>query len=288
MQPDQLAPAIIHYLMNRTRKYQRGLGASKGILKRTHLVAHPNPQTTQWAESAVHTGRISLSELRGKIQFWERVLKGGITLRTTEERDLRQIWSWVNEPILRATTQAESIALQTYIGNWHHWLADTDTYPYSIDLKTGELLGFMLIKRISGRFAWSSVFRSARGSSSHPQDSPHPKNGSRYAWLEFIIIQQDSRYQGYGTEAVKLATARAFEQLGVDAFLLQVHLDNEPAFQCFENSGLRYIDVESFPGVESELDDNLYDMGILREDWERANSPSTELTQAYISASSIR
>ena len=274
MQPDQSAPAIIHYLMNRTRKYQRGLGASKGILKRTHLVAHPNIHMTQRAESAVRTGRISLSELRGKIQFWERVLKGGMTLRTTEERDLRQIWSWVNEPILRATTQTEPIALQTYVGNWHRWLADTDTYPYSIDLNIGRLLGFMLIKRIGGRFAWSS--------------SPHPKGVSHHAWLEFIVIRPDSRHQGYGTQAVKLATALAFEQLGVDAFLLQVDLDNEPSFQCFENSGLKYIDVESFAEVESEVDENLYDMGILREDWERANSPSTELTQAYISASCIR
>jgi len=68
---------------------------------------------------------------------------------------------------------------QTYLDNWHGWLADEYTHPLSVDLPSGELVGFMLIRCTGG--------------------------DEKVATLEFIVIRPDCRYQGYGTEAVQEA-----------------------------------------------------------------------------------
>ena len=92
--------------------------------------------------------------------------------------------------------------------------------PLSIELGPGQLIGFILIKHAARRTEHS------------------------HASLEFIVIWPDYRFRGYGTDVVTKAIAFAFEQLKVEVLMLQVDPDNEPALQCFEKSGLGYLDVE--------------------------------------------
>ena len=181
-----------------------------------------------------------LAVLQTQLRELERLYGGSVKLRITEERDLRRIWGWTNEPVLRDRLRTEFRPFNAYIDNWHHWLADEDTHPFSIDLPTGELIGFMLI-RCTGE-------------------------DEKAATLEFIVIRPDCRYQGYGTEAMQQAIDLAFEHLGVDAFGLQVGIDNYGAFLCFERCGLEFVDQARYGSVEC------YRMEMRREVWEGVRS----------------
>ena len=239
---------VIERLRKIIQKNEQKLAYFQNRLKQAQFMDRPNQRMLNAAGGQANSYADGLGALQSQLQELERLSGGGVKLRTTEKRDLRWIWRWTNQPALRAILRTEPMTFQTYVNHWHRWVADADTQPFSIDLATAELIGFILIQR-----------------------TPRPSKPRR-ASLEFIIIRPDYRYRGYGAEALKQAIAFVFEQFGVDAFTVQIDLENEPAFRCFEKSGIRSIKIESGSYIENEMDLNLYDMGIRREDWGPPNS----------------
>jgi len=55
--------------------------------------------------------------------------------------------------------------------------------------------------------------------------------------LGICIGESDGRQKGYGSEAMSLMTAYAFESLGAHRVCLRVHEDNERAIRCYKRVG---------------------------------------------------
>lgn len=231
---------VIDKLRRIIEKNEQKLTYFQNRLKQSEFIDQPNQRLIGTAAGQADSYTDQLAVLQTQLRELEKLYGGSVKLRTTEERDLRRIWGWINEPILRNRLAIEFIPFHAYIDNWHRWLADEYTHPLSVDLPTGELIGFMLIKCAGEE--------------------------EKVATLEFIVIRPDCRHQGYGTEAMQQAINVAFEHLGVDAFELQVGVDNYAAFLCFERCGLECVDQ----GRDGSLE--CYRMGMRREGWEGVRS----------------
>ena len=227
---------VIDKLRRIIEKNEQKLTYFQNRLKQSEFIDQPNQRLIGTASGQADSYADQLAVLRTQLRELEKLYGGSVKLRTTEERDLRRIWGWTNEPTLRNRLCTEFMPFQVYVDNWHRWLADEDVHPFSIDLPTGELIGFMLIK-CTGEV-------------------------EKAATMEFIVIRPDCRYQGYGTEAIQQAIDFIFEYLSVEVFELQVGVDNYAAFLCFERCGLEYIDQGRYGSLEC------YRMEIQREVWE--------------------
>ena len=231
---------VIDKLRRIIEKNEQKLTYFQNRLKQSEFIDQPNQRLIGTAAGQADSYTDQLAILRTQLRELEKLYGGILKLRTTEERDLRRIWGWTNEPTLRDRLRTEFIPFHAYVDNWHRWLADEGAHPLSVDLPTGELVGFMLI-RCTGE-------------------------DEKVAALEFIVIRPDCRYQGYGTEAMQQAIDLAFEHLGVDTFELQVSVDNYAAFLCFERCGLECIDQGRHGSLE------WYRMAMHREVWEGVRS----------------
>ena len=231
---------VIDKLRRIIEKNEQKLTYFQNRLRQSEFIDQPNQRLIGTAAGQADSYVDQLAVLQIQLRELEKLYGGSVKLRTTEEQDLRRIWGWTNEPTLCDRLRTESMPFQVYIDNWHHWLADEDTHPFSIDLPPGELIGFMLI-RCTGE-------------------------DEKAATLEFIVIRSDCRYHGYGREAVQQAIDLAFEHLGVDVFELQVGVDNHAALLCFERCGLECIDQGHYGSVEC------YRMEMRREVWEDVRS----------------
>ena len=231
---------VIEKLRRIIEKNEQKLTYFQNRLKQAEFIDRPNQRLIGTAAGQADSYTDQLAVLQTQLRELEKLYGGSVKLRTTEEQDLRRIWGWTNEPVLRKRLRAEFMPFQTYIDNWHRWLVDEDTHPFSIDLPSGELVGFMLISSTNGNW--------------------------KVATLEFIIIRPDCRYQGYGTEAMQQVINLVFEHLDADTFELQVNIDNYGAFLCFERCGLECIDQERYGNSEA------YRMEMRREVWEGVRS----------------
>ena len=231
---------VIDKLRRIIERNEQKLTYFQNRLKQAEFIDQPNQRLIGTAAGQADSYADQLAVLQTQLRELEKLYGDSVKLRTTEERDLRRIWGWTNEPALRNRLRTEFISFQTYIDNWRRWLADADTHPFSIDLATGELAGFMLLKCMEG--------------------------DRKVATLEFIVIRPAYRYQGYGTEAMQQAIDLAFEHLGVEAFGLQTGVDNHTAFLCFERCGLECVDQGRYRNLEC------YRMEMRREVWESAKS----------------
>ena len=231
---------VIDKLRRIIEKNEQKLTYFQNRLKQSEFIDQPNQRLIGTAAGQADSYTDQVAILRAQLRELEKLYGGSVKLRTTEERDLRRIWGWTNEPILRNRLCAEFMPFQTYVNNWHRWLADEYTCPLSVDLPSGELVGFMRIGCTD-------------------QDE-------KAATLKFIVIRPDCRYQGYGTEAMQQAIDLVFEHLGADTFGLQVGVDNYAAFLCFERCGLECIDQGRYGSLEC------YRMEMRREIWEGVRS----------------
>ena len=231
---------VIQKLRRIIEKNEQKLTYFQNRLKQAEFIDLPNQRLIGTAAGQADSYTDQLAVLQIQLRELEKLYGGSVKLRITEERDLRRIWGWTNEPTLRNQLRTEFMPFQTYVDNWYRWLADEDTHPFSIDLAAGELAGFMLIKCTDGE--------------------------RKAVTLEFIVIRPDCRYLGYGTEAMQQAINLAFEHLGVDTFALQVDVDNYGAFLCFERCGLECVDQGTYRNSECYL------METRREVWEGVRS----------------
>lgn len=226
---------VIDKLRRIIEKNEQKLTYFQNRLKQSEFIDQPNQRLIGTAAGQADSFTDQLAILRTQLRELEKLYGGSVKLRTTEERDLRRIWGWTNEPALRDRLRTEFMPFHAYVDNWHRWLADEDTHPLSVDLPTGELVGFMLIRCTD--------------------------EDGKVVTVEFIVIRPDCRYQGYGTEVMQQAIDWAFEHLGADAFELRVGVDNYAAFLCFERCGLEYIDQGRYGSLEC------YRMEMRRESW---------------------
>ena len=234
---------VIEKLRRIIEKNEQKLTYFQNRLKQAEFIDLPNQRLIGTAAGQADSYTDQLAVLQIQLRELEKLYGGSVKLRTTEERDLRRIWGWTNEPTLRNRLRTEFMPFQTYVDNWRRWLADENAHPFSIDLATGELAGFMLIECTDG--------------------------DQKAAILEFIVIRPDCRYQGYGTEAMQQVIDLAFEHLGVEAFELQVDVDNYGAFLCFERCGLECIDQGAYRNLEC------YRMEMRRGVWEDVRSANS-------------
>lgn len=247
---------VIDKLRRIIEKNEQKLTYFQNRLKQSEFIDQPNQRLIGTAAGQADSYADQLAILQTQLRELEKLYGGSVKLRTTEEQDLRRIWGWTTEPAIRNRLHTEFMPFQVYVANWHHWLADEDTHPFSIDLPTGELIGFMLIKRTG--------------------------DAEKVAKLEFIVIRSDCRYQGYGTEAIQQAIDLIFEHLGADAFEVQVGVDNYAAFLCFEKCGLEFIDQGRYESLEC------YRMEIRREVWEGVRSAESISEHGDREALSVR
>ena len=231
---------VIDKLRRIIEKNEQKLTYFQNRLKQSEFIDQPNQRLIGTAAGQADSYTDQLAVLQTQLRELEKLYGGILKLRTTEERDLRRIWGWTNEPTLRDSLRTEFTPFHTYVDKWQRWLADEGAHPLSVDLPTGELVGFMLI-RCTGE-------------------------AEKVATLEFIVIRPDCRYQGYGTETMQQAIDLAFEHLDVDTFELQVGVDNYAALLCFEKCGLECIDQGRHGAVER------YRMEMRREVWEGVRS----------------
>ena len=231
---------VIDKLRRIIEKNEQKLAYFQNRLKQAEFIDQPNHRLIGTAAGQADSFADQLVVLQTQLRELEKLYGDSVKLRTTEERDLRRIWGWTSEPTLRSRLRTEFMPFQIYVDKWHRWLADEDVHPFSIDLPTGELIGFMLIKCTG--------------------------EAEKAATLEYIVIRPDCRYQGYGAEAIQQAIDLIFEHLGVDTFELQVGVDNYAAFLCFEKCGLEYVDQGRYGGLEC------YRMEMHREEWEGVRS----------------
>ena len=232
---------VIDKLRRIIERNEQKLTYFQNRLKQAEFIDQPNQRLIGTAAGQADSYTDQLAVLQTQLRELEKLYGDSVKLRTAEEHDLRRIWSWTTEPALRNRLRTEFVSFQTYIDSWRRWLADEDTQPFSIDLATGELAGFMLLKCTDG-------------------------GDRKVATLEFIIIRSNCRHQGYGTEAIQQAIDLAFAHLGVDVFGLQVGVDNYTAFLCFERCGLECVDQGDYRGLEC------YRMEMRREIWEGVRS----------------
>lgn len=59
--------------------------------------------------------------------------------------------------------------------------------------------------------------------------------------LEFIIVDDSKRRQGYGKEMLLLAICFAFDFVGAEKVTLGVFENNQPAIRCYESAGFQRV-----------------------------------------------
>ena len=190
-----------------------------------------------------------LEGLRSELYRLERLYSGGVHLRKTTENELRQIWGWINRPTIRKYLYAARVSFETFLEDWHRWMAQEQTQALAIELRTTRLLvGFILLQ--------------------HEEET---------VTVKFVVVRPDYRARGYGTDTLVETTRYAFEQLGAEHITLQVSADNGPALICFENAGFRYLGY-------TETLTQAYIMGIERSEWEGDKPIDEESASPRLSA----
>jgi RimJ/RimL family protein N-acetyltransferase len=93
----------------------------------------------------------------------------------------------------------------------------------------------------------------------------------RHLWIEISLGEPATWGKGYGTEAVRIATAYAFRELGCEKVLASVYSGNDASLRMLDRLGYRQSGLlrrQTFFGGEWH-DEWLGE--ILREDWKAAD-----------------
>jgi RimJ/RimL family protein N-acetyltransferase len=229
--PKKWADAIQNLLRIIERSEQK-LGYFQNRVKQAQYMDSPNQRKIRTAGAQVGAYSAQLEGLRSELYRLERLYSGGVHLRKTTENELRQIWGWINRPTIRKYLYAARVSFETFLEDWHRWMAQEQTHALAIELRTTRLLvGFILLQHEEGTVT-----------------------------VKFVVVRPDYRARGYGTDTLVETTRYAFEQLGAEHITLQVSADNGPALICFENAGLQYLSY-------TDTTEQAYTMGIERSEW---------------------
>ena len=246
--PQKWADAIQNLLRIIERSEQK-LEYFQNRVKQAQFMDRPNQRRIRTAGAQVGAYSAQLEGLRSELYRLERLYSGGVHLRQTTENELRQIWGWINRPTIRKYLYDARISFETFLEDWHRWIAQEQTHALAIELRTTRLLvGFILLQR-----------------------------EEETVTVKFVVIRPDYRARGYGTDTLVETAHYVFEQLGADHITLEVSADNGPALICFENAGLRYLGY-------TETSTQVYTMGIDRSEWEGDKPIEEESASPRLSA----
>ena len=228
---DKWADAINNLLRIIERSEQK-LGYFQNRVKQAKFMDSPNQRKVRAAGSQIGAHSAQLEGLRSELRQLERLYSGGISLRQTTENELRQIWGWINRPGIRNLLYAERVSFETFLEDWHQWMADDRMHTLAIEIRTTRLLiGFILLQCDADMVT-----------------------------VKFVIIRPDYRARGYGSDTLIETVRYAFEGLGAKHVTLQISPDNGPALICFENAGFQYLSY-------TDATRQTYTMGIERSEW---------------------
>ena len=226
------------------QKDERMIDRFQSRLIRAQYIERPNLRLMRTAQQHIQWYSDQLMLMREQMREIERVYGGDVKLRRAEEPDIRRIWRWSNQVETRRLLHRPVHSLQEWTADIHRWLADDDTYPFSIDKSNDEHIGFLILRRL-GR-PWEK----------------------RVGEINFVIINENYRELGYGAKAVKSALTLAFEEIGVDMVYLWTVSDNNAAIRCFEKCGFQFTDVEWDNIAHDGERYDTFRMEIEKEDWQ--------------------
>ena len=222
----------INNLLRIIERSEQKLGYFQNRVKQAKFMDSPNQRKVRAAGSQIGAHSAQLEGLRSELRQLERLYSGGISLRQTTENELRQIWGWINRPGIRNLLYAERVSFETFLEDWHQWMADDRMHTLAIEIRTTRLLiGFILLQCDADMVT-----------------------------VKFVIIRPDYRARGYGTDTLIETIRYAFGGLGAKHVTLQVSPDNGPALICFENAGFQYLSY-------TDATRQTYTMGIERSEW---------------------
>ena len=222
----------INNLLRIIERSEQKLGYFQNRVKQAKFMDRPNQRKVRAAGSQIGAHSAQLEGLRSELRQLERLYSGGISLRQTTENELRQIWGWINRPGIRNLLYAERVSFETFLEDWHQWMADDRMHTLAIEIRTTRLLiGFILLRCDADMVT-----------------------------VKFVIIRPDYRARGYGTDTLIETIRYAFDGLGAKHVTLQVSPDNGPALICFENAGFQYLSY-------TDATRQTYTMGIERSEW---------------------
>ena len=222
----------IQNLIRIIERSERTLGYFQKRVKRAQFMDHPNQRMVRAAGAQVGVHSAQLEGLRSELHQLERLHGGGIYLRQITENELRRIWGWINRPGIRRLLYTTQVPFETFVADWHRWMANEKMHALAIEIhNTRLLIGFVLLR--------SDV------------DT---------VTLEFVVIRPDYRARGYGTDTLLEVIRYTFEQLEAEHLTLQVSADNGPALICFEKAGFQYLSY-------TDTAEQVYTMGIERSEW---------------------
>lgn len=222
----------INNLLRIIERSERKLGYFQNRVKQAKFMDQPNQRKIRTAGAQIGVHSAQLEGLRNELRQLERLYSGGIRLRNTTENELRQIWGWINRPGIRNLLYSARVSFETFLADWHRWVANAEMQALAIEIRTTRLLiGFMLLQ-----YSADTVT------------------------VKFVIIRPDYRARGYGTDTLIETVRYAFEELDAEQVTLQVSPDNGPALICFENAGFQYLSY-------TDATQQAYVMGIERSEW---------------------
>jgi RimJ/RimL family protein N-acetyltransferase len=227
----------IQNLLRIIERSEQKLGYFQNRVKQAKFMDQPNQRMVRAAGAQVGAHSAQLEGLRSELHQLERLHGGGIYLQQIAESELRRIWGWINRPSIRNLLYTAQVSFETFVNDWHRWVADEQMHALAIEIRNTHLLiGFILLR-----------------------------SNTDNVTLEFIVIRPDYRGRGYGTDALLETVRYAFEQLETEHINLQVSPDNGPALICFENAGFQYL---SYTDTARQA----YTMGIERGEWKGEKS----------------
>lgn len=249
--------STIGSLMKIIEKNRHQLAYFQNRLKQAEFLDRPNMRLIGAASGHVVSLNDQIAAMELELQELQRLEGGGLVLDLLEEDDLRWIWWWLNEPLVRSELGLEFPSFDGFRDHWSSWITDETVHPLAIRLATDDLIGFLLMT-----------------------------DRNQTTALEMLMLSPQYRFRGYGSDAIRAALDVAFEKNTSGAgpaslFIVQIDIDRTVAVRCFEKAGLRTMiwDESHMSGQGDHAKGCI--MGISREDWLRADSAATNETTVW-------
>ena len=175
-----------------------------------------------------------------------RLIGSRIMLREYQSEDFASIRSWVNDAQVTRYLSTRFWAPQTTVDTQEFlsrmMQSSHNAFNYVIaDAQDGRYIGQLDMFRVDWRL--------------------------RQGEIGMVIAGAEDRGRGYGTEALELLAAFAFNSLGLERIELEVHMENAAALRCYQKAGFTQEGVKRHAYYNDGRFADLGMMSILREDW---------------------
>ena len=137
----------IQNLLRIIERSEQKLGYFQNRVKQAKFMDQPNQRMVRAAGAQVGAHSAQLEGLRSELHQLERLHGGGIYLQQIAESELRRIWGWINRPGIRNLLYTAQVSFETFVNDWHRWVADEQMHALAIEIRNTHLLiGFILLR----------------------------------------------------------------------------------------------------------------------------------------------